>query len=53
MKKLAGLLTIAICFFLYSSAQAAEYNFTFAHVLIEDTPNGQAALAFAKEVKEK
>ncbi|MDP5255014.1 MULTISPECIES: TRAP transporter substrate-binding protein [unclassified Vibrio] len=35
------------------SVFAAEYNFTFAHVLIDETPNGQAALAFAKEVNEK
>lgn len=53
MKKWAGLLTLAFGFFIYSSVQAAEFNFTFAHVLIEDTPNGQAALAFAKEVNEK
>ncbi|ALM52703.1 TRAP transporter substrate-binding protein [Halomonas huangheensis] len=33
--------------------QAADYNFSFAHVLIEDTSNGQAALAFKKEVEEK
>jgi len=35
------------------SAFAAEFNFTFAHVLIDETPNGQAAKAFAKEVNEK
>ena len=32
--------------------QAAEYTFRFAHVLIEDTPNGQAALRFKQEVEE-
>ncbi|MEQ5858316.1 MULTISPECIES: DctP family TRAP transporter solute-binding subunit [Halomonas] len=31
---------------------AADYTFSFAHVLIEDTPNGKAALAFKKEVEE-
>ncbi|XKH61610.1 TRAP transporter substrate-binding protein [Halomonas sediminis] len=36
-----------------SQAQAADFNFTFAHVLIEDTPNGQAALRFKEEVEEK
>jgi C4-dicarboxylate-binding protein DctP len=36
-----------------TQAQAAEYNFTFAHVLIEDTPNAQAALRFKEEVEEK
>ncbi|WP_227369717.1 TRAP transporter substrate-binding protein [Halomonas sp. M20] len=36
-----------------TQAQAAEYNFTFAHVLIEETPNGQAALKFKEEVEEK
>jgi len=34
-------------------AQAADYNFTFAHVLIEETPNGQAALQFKQEVEEQ
>lgn len=37
----------------FSQAQAAEYTFTFAHVLIEETPNGQAALRFKEEVEEK
>ncbi|WP_394426748.1 TRAP transporter substrate-binding protein [Vreelandella stevensii] len=32
---------------------AADYTFSFAHVLIEDTPNGQAALRFKEEVEEK
>lgn len=38
-----------------SAAQlyAADYTFSFAHVLIEDTPNGQAALRFKEEVEEK
>jgi C4-dicarboxylate-binding protein DctP len=36
-----------------TQAQAAEYNFTFAHVLIEETPNAQAALKFKEVVEEK
>lgn len=36
-----------------SQAQAADYTLTFAHVLIEETPNGQAALRFKEEVEEK
>lgn len=34
-------------------AYSAEYTFAFAHVLMEDTPNGQAAIKFAQEVGEK
>lgn len=34
-------------------ATAAEYNFVFAHVLQEDTPNHQAALAFKEQVEEE
>lgn len=34
-------------------AMAQDYTFTFAHVLMEDTPNGQAALKFAETVAEK
>lgn len=44
---------IAAVSFGMSQAQAAEFNFTFAHVLIEETPNGQAALRFKEEVEEK
>ncbi|HSP58033.1 MAG TPA: TRAP transporter substrate-binding protein [Halomonas sp.] len=44
---------IAAVSFGISQAQAAEFNFTFAHVLIEETPNGQAALRFKEEVEEK
>ncbi len=32
-------------------ANAADFNFTFAHVLIESTPCGQAALKFKEEVE--
>ncbi|WP_036160809.1 TRAP transporter substrate-binding protein [Marinomonas ushuaiensis] len=51
MMKKPLLTTLALL--LGSSAFAADYNFTFAHVLIDNTPNGQAALAFEKEVEEK
>lgn len=46
-------LLTTLALLLGSSAFAADYNFTFAHVLIDETPNGQAALAFEKEVEEK
>ncbi|ETX11128.1 C4-dicarboxylate ABC transporter substrate-binding protein [Marinomonas ushuaiensis DSM 15871] len=46
-------LLTTLALLLGSSAFAADYNFTFAHVLIDNTPNGQAALAFEKEVEEK
>ena len=32
---------------------AQDYTFTFAHVLMESTPNGQAAISFAKEVEKE
>lgn len=35
------------------NANAADFNFSFAHVLIDGTPNGQAALRFKEEVEEK
>lgn len=34
-------------------AYAEEYKFIFAHVLMEDTPNAQAAIKFAQEVEAK
>ncbi|PLW76588.1 TRAP transporter substrate-binding protein [Cohaesibacter celericrescens] len=46
---LAGIMTASLAV----SAKAQEYTFTFAHVLQEATPNGQAAISFAKEVAEK
>ncbi|SDK75139.1 C4-dicarboxylate-binding protein DctP [Franzmannia pantelleriensis] len=42
---------VAAATFGISKANAAEYTFTFAHVLIEDTPNGKAALRFKEEVE--
>lgn len=44
---------IAAASFGMTQAQAADYTFSFAHVLIEDTPNAQAALRFKEEVEEK
>lgn len=34
-----------------STAYAADFNFTFAHVLVEGTPNAQAAEKFKEEVE--
>ncbi|GHC35159.1 TRAP transporter substrate-binding protein [Aidingimonas halophila] len=53
LNKLSLVAAIAAASFGMSQAQAAEYTFSFAHVLIEDTPNGQAALRFKEEVEEK
>lgn len=46
-------IALAAASFGISHAQAADFNFTFAHVLIEDTPNAKAALRFKEEVEEK
>lgn len=44
--------TIAIASMLAGgSAYAAEFNFTFAHVLTESTPNAKAAVKFKEEVE--
>lgn len=53
MIKASLVAAIAAPSFGMTQAQAAEYTFSFAHVLIEDTPNGQAALRFKEEVEEK
>lgn len=34
-----------------ATANAADYEFTFAHVLTEDTPNARAAVVFKEEVE--
>lgn len=34
-------------------AAAADYTFTFAHVLTENTPNARAAVIFKEEVEKK
>lgn len=53
LTKVSLVAAIAAASFGMSNAQAADYTFSFAHVLIEDTPNGQAALRFKEEVEEK
>lgn len=50
--KVSSLLSAAAVTLGMSSAFAADYNFTFAHVLVESTPNGQAALRFKELVEE-
>ena len=35
----------------HGAAQAADFNFTFAHVLVESTPNAKAAVKFKEEVE--
>lgn len=50
-KKLALLLSLATLGI--SQAHSSEFNLTFAHVLVESTPNGQAAIRFKEEVEEK
>lgn len=47
-----GVAVIAImAMFISGNAYAAEFNFTFAHVLVESTPNAQAALKLKEEVE--
>lgn len=53
LTKVSLVAAIAAASFGMSQAQAADYTFSFAHVLIEETPNGQAALRFKEEVEEK
>lgn len=50
LKKL-GLASVAGLLLCASTAYAAEYNLTFAHVLTEDTPNARAAVKFKEEVE--
>lgn len=51
MKKVTSFLSAAfVASVMALPAAAADYNFTFAHVLMEKTPNGQAAISFAEEV---
>jgi C4-dicarboxylate-binding protein DctP len=49
--KVAAAAVVALSF--GATASAAQFNFTFAHVLMEDTPNAKAAVRFAQEVEEK
>src|SRR5699024_2538578 len=53
LTKISLAAAIAAASFGMSQAQAADYTFSFAHVLIEETPNGQAALRFKEGVEEK
>ncbi len=45
-------LAVAAGALLGSAANAAEFEFTFAHVLTEDTPNARAAVVFKEEVEQ-
>ena len=49
--KLFALTGVSILLMSISSAYAADFNFTFAHVLIESTPNARAAVKFKEEVE--
>ena len=53
LKKATLSAAIAVASLGAAQLHAADYTFSFAHVLIEDTPNGQAALRFKEEVEEK
>lgn len=48
-KKVAMASVMAMMF--GSAAHAADFNFTFAHVLVESTPNAKAAVKFKEEVE--
>lgn len=49
--KAIGMLGLAAMLFGTSAVHAADFNFTFAHVLTEDTPNARAAVKFKEEVE--
>lgn len=54
MNKIFKTLTLAgitSLMFSASAAYAAEFDFTFAHVLVESTPNAKAAVKFKEEVE--
>ncbi|WP_417427072.1 TRAP transporter substrate-binding protein [Hoeflea sp.] len=53
IKKLGLTLATALTLSFSGAAYAAEFNFTFAHVLTEDTPNARAAVRFKEEVEVK
>ncbi|MDF1606886.1 TRAP transporter substrate-binding protein [Hoeflea sp. YIM 152468] len=53
IKKLGLTLATALTFSLSGAAYAADFTFTFAHVLTEDTPNARAAVRFKEEVEAK
>ncbi|AKO96868.1 MAG: TRAP transporter substrate-binding protein [Marinovum algicola] len=51
MKLFSKAIVLALGTALAGAAHAAEYTFTFAHVLTEDTPNARAAVVFKDEVE--
>ena len=50
-RKLGAGLTLVLGTAFGSMAAAADFEFTFAHVLTEDTPNARAAVVFKEEVE--
>lgn len=53
IKTLGLTLATALTFGFCGAAYAADFTFTFAHVLTEDTPNARAAVRFKEEVEAK
>ena len=53
IKTLGLTLATALTFSFCGAAYAADFTFTFAHVLTEDTPNARAAVRFKEEVEAK
>jgi C4-dicarboxylate-binding protein DctP len=51
IKTLGLTLATALTFSFCGAAYAADFTFTFAHVLTEDTPNARAAVRFKEEVE--
>jgi C4-dicarboxylate-binding protein DctP len=51
MKNLSRAIIVAIGATFGGAAHAADFTFTFAHVLTEDTPNARAAVVFKEEVE--
>ena len=51
MKNLSRAIVLAIGATFGGAAHAADFTFTFAHVLTEDTPNARAAVVFKEEVE--
>jgi C4-dicarboxylate-binding protein DctP len=50
-RTLGTCLTLAVASAFGTMAAAADFEFTFAHVLTEDTPNARAAVVFKEEVE--
>lgn len=51
MKNLSRAIVLAVGATFAGAAHAADFTFTFAHVLTEDTPNARAAVVFKEEVE--